>query len=431
MKTKTFKELSKVILIAALVVSSMPSYGLPKTVEASSLNDLTKDVTNSGGSIYFKKSVTRPDKDEANNTMSVSFNTSVSYDADKEICLLVGFPESVKYTDVYNNVNCSVAFNTVGTGESVAYRSTGLTTTAWKENKADRSALLYIQEDISENDNNCNVSVLWQNLDITQCYIVVATFPKGSYPKTTIDGAATTTTSNNNDTSNSNNNNNNNSTTTTNNNNNTTTNNNSNTSTTTQSSAVDMVLSTPTDITLTKLRSGSSAQFTVEGFDQGYRVEILKDGDVVDTKTGSSSRGTVSTSKIKERGVYSYRAQSYKKKGGEEYESDWTEEKYFICSPKSTTSFRDHKWNKAVLKWEKVEGAKKYIITGCDSKDGKFKKIKTVKGSKTSAKITKIGKKKKLNLDKGPYYFRIYAVNDEGVKSFDYAEIRVNRVRKR
>ena len=73
--------------------------------------------------------------------------------------------------------------------------------------------------------------------------------------------------------------------------------------------------------------------------------------------------------------------------------------------------------NKVTLKWNKVNGAEKYIIYGnrCGKKY-KYKKLATVKASKTTYTIKKLADKSKLK--KGTYYkFLVVAVteDDEGI----------------
>ena len=70
--------------------------------------------------------------------------------------------------------------------------------------------------------------------------------------------------------------------------------------------------------------------------------------------------------------------------------------------------------NKIKLKWKKVSGATKYIIYGSTKPNSGYKKIATVKKSKSSCTITKVkGKKLKKNQN---YYFKLQAVSGK-VKS--------------
>lgn len=75
--------------------------------------------------------------------------------------------------------------------------------------------------------------------------------------------------------------------------------------------------------------------------------------------------------------------------------------------PKKTTLKVKKSGNKAVLSWDKIKGAEKYEIY-CSTNGGKYKKISTLSGSKTSYTVSK------LDFKKNTYKFKIrsYAKSD-------------------
>lgn len=85
--------------------------------------------------------------------------------------------------------------------------------------------------------------------------------------------------------------------------------------------------------------------------------------------------------------------------------------------------------NKAVIKWKKVKGAKKYIVYAAKNfSTNKFKKIATVSASKNSYTFKKWNKKT-INTRKDAYYIKVVAVGKLGkknVKSTDSSHTRIH-----
>lgn len=105
--------------------------------------------------------------------------------------------------------------------------------------------------------------------------------------------------------------------------------------------------------------------------------------------------------KLKAGTIYKFRVRAYKNVDGTQYFGSYassvktaTKTKKPSISKITTTS------KKATVKWKKVSGASGYYIYMSTSKNGKYKKIKTVGKSSTSCTKTKLAKNKK-------YYFKI------------------------
>ena len=77
---------------------------------------------------------------------------------------------------------------------------------------------------------------------------------------------------------------------------------------------------------------------------------------------------------------------------------------------------------KAVLSWSKVSGAEGYDIYQASRKNGKFKKIKTLKGGKTSYA-------KKYRKKGGTYYYKVRAWKMEGGKKLVSTYSKVKNVK--
>lgn len=101
---------------------------------------------------------------------------------------------------------------------------------------------------------------------------------------------------------------------------------------------------------------------------------------VADKKTKKLS---LKVKNIKKNNVYFVQARTYTVNGGKTTYSKWSNKKYFIQQANVT------KKAKNTIKWQKINGAKSYVVYGSAKKNGKYTKIKTIKaGKNTYYKVT-------------------------------------------
>lgn len=160
-----------------------------------------------------------------------------------------------------------------------------------------------------------------------------------------------------------------------------------------------------------------------DGTDGAEYQFCKKDGTVVDD--GECYRGDkITSAELAKRQVYYVRARFYVYDNDyNKIYSNWGQKKFFISSPEldSPASAKTLRKNSAVIKWNKVAGAKKYEIYCSTKPNSGYKKIGTT--TKTSFKVTKLGGKK-INFS-NMKYFQIRAVavvNGKTIKSdpFEY-----------
>lgn len=113
---------------------------------------------------------------------------------------------------------------------------------------------------------------------------------------------------------------------------------------------------------------------------------------------------------------YKYRVRSYVDCGTSKTYSQWSDFRY-IGVPKKVTGTSHTRGKKRTLNlsWKKVSGASNYVVYISKSKDGGYKKVKSLSSKKSSIKITKIGKKKlKKNTT---YYVKLVTKAKNGKKT--------------
>ncbi len=153
----------------------------------------------------------------------------------------------------------------------------------------------------------------------------------------------------------------------------------------------------------------------------GYQWQFATaSGKVKKTASATGRTGSLSLSNFINGTYYKYRVRPYINCNGVIRYSTWSVYKT-IGVLKSGGKYKATK-SSLKLSWTKVSGAKKYVIYGSKSEKSGFKKIKTVKASKRSLLVKKIGGKK---LKKGTrYYFRIIPVakvSGKSVKADSYS----------
>lgn len=116
--------------------------------------------------------------------------------------------------------------------------------------------------------------------------------------------------------------------------------------------------------------------------------------------------------------LYKVKARAYVKIAGQKFYGEWSPEKY-VCKDLTyedvkLKSASTRKSNKISVSWNRMSGAKKYVVYMAKDNAAGFKKIKTTK--KRSIVVSKFKKRK---LSKGTnYYFKVVAVGKAGKKKF-------------
>jgi len=151
-----------------------------------------------------------------------------------------------------------------------------------------------------------------------------------------------------------------------------------------------------------------------DGYEFEYANYKGKGKKVIDTGTGyGNNDATISAPK---RIFYKVRARSYVKCGSKKFVSDWSPYTY-VCKDLAYENVKlkavsTTKKRRIRVSWDKVTGAKKYIVYMAKGTNAGYKKIKTTK--KRSIIVSKF-KKKKLALNT-EYYFKVVAVGKVGKK---------------
>ncbi|MGN1205366.1 MAG: fibronectin type III domain-containing protein [Eubacterium sp.] len=148
----------------------------------------------------------------------------------------------------------------------------------------------------------------------------------------------------------------------------------------------------------------------------GYEVEVrnLK-GKVVKTISSTSTYSTAT--KFAKNTPYKYRIRLFSTNGVQKMYSGWSGYRYFWLN--NVTGKKHYSYTnsyaKIKLHWPKVSGAKGYTVSMSTSKDGKYKKVKSLSKKAKSVTLTKYGKKK-LNKNK-TYYIKVVAKIKDGKKT--------------
>lgn len=149
----------------------------------------------------------------------------------------------------------------------------------------------------------------------------------------------------------------------------------------------------------------------------GYEVEVRKiKGNKVVSKIDSTSTYSRSI-KVGKNTPYKYRVRLYAISNGTKLYSGWSGYRYF-CIHKITGKkhYRlSSKWATIKLNWGKVTGASGYTIYMSTSKDGKYKKVKSLGKNAKSVTLSKYGKSR-LNKSK-TYYVKVVAKVKDGKKT--------------
>lgn len=171
------------------------------------------------------------------------------------------------------------------------------------------------------------------------------------------------------------------------------------------------------------ISSGSAAAGTVTFFVSnptttynGYELEVrnLK-GKLI--KTISSTSSYSASTKFGKNTPYKYRIRLFVTNGTSKLYSGWSGYRYFWISNvtgKKHYSLRSRN-AKIKLKWAKVSGTKGYNVLMSTSRDGKYKKVKSLSKKAKSVTLTKFGKKR-LNKYK-TYYIKVVAKIKVGKKT--------------
>lgn len=143
----------------------------------------------------------------------------------------------------------------------------------------------------------------------------------------------------------------------------------------------------------------------------GYEFKLYDGKKKIKSFSESSRYGKTFSSKYASKNkVYKavVRAYTYDSTGKKYY----TKAKTFYCSKNCDVTKVTSKSKKITAKWTKISGADRYVVYAVKgNKNGSYKKVATVKGSKASATFSKLGKSK---LTKGKTYY-VYVIAQKKV----------------
>lgn len=166
-----------------------------------------------------------------------------------------------------------------------------------------------------------------------------------------------------------------------------------------------------------------SMEWTPLNYADGYNIYLSKNKDEYGCYTDFEKVGTVTgTSYVAENlnpsTEYCLKVKAYKNRNGFYQEGIVAESKKMKTDAKTAEKkvegTRVSKGKKFKISWKKISGIQKYEIYLSLKKNKGFKKVKTVSAKKTSATISKYGKKK-LSLKK-KYYIQVRYVTKDGKK---------------
>ena len=167
--------------------------------------------------------------------------------------------------------------------------------------------------------------------------------------------------------------------------------------------------------------SASAGTITFQASDpnrtaNGYELEVrnLK-GKLI--KTISCSSTYSASTKFGKNTPYKYRIRLYATNGVTKMYSGWSGYRYFWLSNVTGKKHYSLRSSNAKIKlhWAKVSGTKGYNVLMSTSRDGKYKKVKSLSKKAKSVTLTKFGKKK-LNKYK-TYYIKVVAKIKVGKKT--------------
>lgn len=149
----------------------------------------------------------------------------------------------------------------------------------------------------------------------------------------------------------------------------------------------------------------------------GYEVEVykLKGGKKVNTIFSVTT--TTASIKVSKNTPYKYRIRYYALSNGQKLYGGWSGYRYFCIQKISGKKHYNlsSKYSTIKLKWGKVTGASGYTIYMSTSKDGKYKKVKSLGKKAKSVTLKKYGKSR-LNRSK-TYYIKVVAKIKVGKKT--------------
>ena len=141
----------------------------------------------------------------------------------------------------------------------------------------------------------------------------------------------------------------------------------------------------------------------------GYEVQRATSKNGKYTKIYDGNKLAYTHKKLSHNKTYYYRVRAYKRVNGVKIYGAWTNvvsKKVILTKPNITVKARSR--NSIAISWKKVSGAKQYEIHRATSKNGKYKRVKTVTGrSYTDTKLSK----------NRTYFYKIKAVQKIGSKT--------------
>lgn len=141
----------------------------------------------------------------------------------------------------------------------------------------------------------------------------------------------------------------------------------------------------------------------------GYEIGVFNKKTNALVKSETTTLGNTVFYGLGHKNIYVARARAYVyDTAGNKVYSAWGAGKYFVPQPNINKSASKLKKNTIHLKWTKVNGAGSYTIYMRKRGSGKWAKVKTVSGKKSSYKITKF-KGKKFNTYKQDYEVKVKA----------------------
>lgn len=149
----------------------------------------------------------------------------------------------------------------------------------------------------------------------------------------------------------------------------------------------------------------------------GYEVEVYKLKGGKKVKTITSATTTTSSMKVSKNTPYKYRIRYYALSNNQKLYGGWSGYRYF-CIQKITGKKHykfTSKYSTIKLKWGKVTGASGYTIYMSTSRDGKYKKVKSLGKNAKGVTLKKYGKSR-LNKSK-TYYIKVVAKIKVGKKT--------------
>lgn len=153
---------------------------------------------------------------------------------------------------------------------------------------------------------------------------------------------------------------------------------------------------------------------TCDGYE--YGIYNQKSGALVKSESSISSSTTFYG--LSRKSVYYVRARAYiYDSNGNKVYSQWSGKKYFVPQPKLSKKGSKLKRNQIKLKWAKVSGASKYTIYIRKRGGGKWTKVKTVSGKKSSYTIKKY-KGKSINIRNNSYEVTVKADSKIGGRKY-------------